>query len=555
MKYKEALTKKVSIVFLFLFLITSVSAFTLDKPIPSNYTLNCGESLTDQFKITPATDEEIIITPGTISSGGFRIGLTYHPDTKYLHLSFFQDSTTCSSGTKSFWFKINGERYDLNLEVSEDLWLLDSILLSEGKRVDIGGVADFGLVTVDDDRIRYIFKGCANDYDDFLDIGQSIEETCDGEKVKIELESAFGDPFSFAKVKIYSSEAGFNLVVSNDSIEEDSSGCELGLSNENTIIRRGKLLTFTTINIINGKPIPNIVVKIIDPGGEVADYSAKSDYIGFFKHKISEEFKEDHLIVQLVDMDGDCDPKPLGRYDFEKSYDDYKKAKGEEEGKYQLVLNFTETRFVINTIISNTIKNTLGTGIDSVEVKITKPDGSSYNVNTDTSGIFSFIPDILGLWKVQGGKENYQSTDLREIEVYSNKEYLIVIEVDGKPKSTYKKNDRITFKLVDINNTIIPLNIDATFAGLPLKFISGISDAVTFEDTCALIIPATEGYIEQQLQLNAKVSNWTTWLWRILIGIGVIVIIFIFILIIRKFKGSKSPEQQMEIQLGEAGGE
>ncbi len=38
-------------------------------------------------------------------------------------------------------------------------------------------------------------------------------------------------------------------------------------------------------------------------------------------------------------------------------------------------------------------------------------------------------------------------------------------------KADYKKGDRISFELRDMNNTLIPLSIEnATFAGLPLSF-------------------------------------------------------------------------------------
>jgi len=41
--------------------------------------------------------------------------------------------------------------------------------------------------------------------------------------------------------------------------------------------------------------MPNIVVTIIDPGAEVADYSAKSNYIGFFLIKFQKNSRKTTL--------------------------------------------------------------------------------------------------------------------------------------------------------------------------------------------------------------------------------------------------------------------
>ncbi|MEK0338322.1 MAG: carboxypeptidase-like regulatory domain-containing protein, partial [Nitrosopumilus sp.] len=234
---------------------------------------------------------------------------------------------------------------------------------------------------------------------------------------------------------------------------------------------------------------------------------------------------------------------------FDRSYDDYKLAKEEEQGAYQLVLNLSG-RFEMKEL-SFTVKNALDEVVEGVKVKITKPDNSVFEVQTDSTGLFKWTPDVIGMWKIQGGKDNYESTRLNEIEIFQSQQYLIVIKVNGKQKAEYKSGDRLTFELRDINNTLIPLTIDATFAGLPLRFISGISDDIIFEDTSTLIIPATEGYIEQSLQLTAKKANWSNVLWTIGIIIAIIVVLVLVVAIVRKVKGSEKPTRKMEFQLGE----
>jgi len=295
------------------------------------------------------------------------------------------------------------------------------------------------------------------------------------------------------------------------------------------------------------------VVTIIDPGGEVADYSAKSSNIGFFSYKLSEEFKESHLIVQLVGMEGNCEPLPLGRYDFEKSYDDYKKGKQEEEGAYKLVLNISG-RYEMKEL-SFIVKNALNEAVEGVEVKITKPDNSVLTIQTDSTGLFKWTPDIVGIWKLQAGKDDYESSKLNSIEIFQNKQYFIDIKTNGESKpAPYKKGDRLTFELKEIeNNTIIPLTLDATFAGQTLKFISGISDSVTFNGTSTLVIPTTEGYIGQTLELIEKQTSWGSIFVWIGIIIGVLVVVILVVVIVKKIrKGSSSGGKsgKMEIQLG-----
>jgi len=531
-----------------LFLIVGVQAAEPISNLPTSISLNCGESYSNSFSLTGTN---ITITPGTIGSTiGYEMSVMLHPISKVIYLSFFQ-SGVCSGGSSTFTFKIDSDGTEvtksIELEVSEKLWNLGEITASKGKRIDIGGIAHFGILEVSNTQVQYILSGCGTTEQGLLEEGNKLEAVCSGEAVEINLKNSYGDPFNFAEFEIFSSEAGLILTSSNETIA-DSSECVLGLDTLGAKVKRGNIFAIKTINANTGKFVDSVAVTILDQQGELSPIAGVSTNIGFFSERLHEEYLQD-IIVQL-EKEG-CEPSTQVIL-FEKSYDDYKKAKEDKEGASQLVLNMS-ARYELGAI-SGTIKNVLNEVIEGVDVKITKPDSSVIIVQTDTNGLFTWTPDVIGTYKIQGGKDDYESTDLVSIEVFQNKQYLIVVKVDGKQPSKpyYKKGDKISFELRDENNTLLPLTIDATFAGVPLMFVGGISDEVIFEDTSILLIPSIGGYTEQQLQLIAKKTNWTTIIYWIGIIIGVIILLGTIIAIIRKVKrgsGGNAP-QKMEFQLG-----
>ena len=543
--------KKILILICSLFLLATVSATLPISSLPSTISLNCGESYYGSFSIP---GENITVIPGTVGSSiGYTFSPSYHPTSKIVFLSFFQIST-CSAGSSTFTFWVNGDLKSIELEVSEDLWKLGDIAVSKGKRIDIGNIAHLGVLEISDTQVQYILSGCGTTEQGLLEEGDNLEAICSDEAVEIKLKSSYGSPFNFAEFEIFSSEAGLILTSSNETIVDDPSECVLGLDTLGAKVKRGNIFAIKTINANSGKFVDSVAVTILDQQGELSPISGLSSNIGFFSERLHADFIQD-IIVQL-EKEG-CEPSTQVIL-FEQSYDDYKLAKESEQGALQLVLNVSG-RFVMSTAISWTITNALGEVVEGVDVKITKPDSVSLIVTTDSSGVFSFTPDMLGVWKVQGGLDGHESTRLNEIEIFQDKTYLIVVKVNGKQEAEYKKGDRISFELRDANNSLLPLTIDSTFAGLPLRFVSGISDTVNFEGTSALTIPAVEGYIEQTVNLNEKTTNWTKVLWRVGIGIGILVLLIIIGAIIKKKKGMGSggegkPQSKMEFQVGHPGG-
>lgn len=464
------------------------------------------------------------------------------------------DKNDCEEGQEIVNFDVCGTNYQLTINVAEKGFQIFNERLYEDEKINIGSSIELIPLEILEDAIKYRLIGCGDDKNrEGLEVNESETYECGGETLSVKLIRVSS---SYMIFDISASQNWLTSISDSDERDYDENECILGIDTSQTIVKRGKLFSFKSINTVTGTPIPNIVVTIIDPGGEVVDYSAKSNYIGYFSYKLSEEYKESHIIVQLVDMDENCEPEPLGRYDFEKSYDDYIKAKQDEEGEYKLVLDISG-RFPANTVITNTIKNALGEVIEGATVRITFSDNSFIDLVSDSNGVISFTPSQIGINKLQCSKDGYVTTEMSEIEIYLDQTYFIDIKRNGESKpGPYKVGDILTFEIKSLeNDTLIPLTIDANIYGLPLKFIGGISDPLTFEGEGTLIIPSTEGYIEYQLTLYLKETSWN-WLWYILIGIGGIVIIIILILIVRKFKnGSTSPKQQMEIQLGDVKGE
>jgi len=534
----------------FLFLITCVQALPISS-LPTTISLNCGEAYYETFDLSSGINNTLI--PGILSSTnlGYIMGIT---PTVYqngyptkMYLSFFQTSS-CSTGTSTFTFELNGETKSIILEVSEDLWNLGTIAVSKGKRIDVGNIAHLGVLEVSDTKVQYILSGCGTTQQGLLNEGETLEAVCSEEVINIDLKNSYGDPFNFAEFEIFSSEAGLILTSSNESVV-DSSECVLGIDTLGATVKRGSVFAFNTINTVTGKYEPNVIVNVLDQAGDLTPLSGTSDNTGFFSKRIHEDYKQD-LLIKLF-KEG-CEPTNKVIL-FETSYDDYIKAKGEEEGATQLVLNMS-AKYEMKAI-SGTIKNGLNEVVEGVEVKITDPSNNIIIIQTNSVGVFTWTPVVVGTFSLQGGKNDYTSTDLISVEVYQNKNYLIVIKVNGEQasESTYKTGQKISIELRDENNTLIPLSVDATVGGLPLKILSGISDSFTFEDTSTLVIPAVDGYTTQTIALNKKENNLGTILYWIGIIIGIIVALFVLGLIIRKFKGGEKQSQKMEFQLG--GGE
>jgi len=546
-----ALTKrKLAIEFLFLviILIGSVSAIS---PSSANISLLCGDY--NSLEITGLSGISILnITNSKWSqpSLGVKMAFNFKPliTGDNLIVYFFTKNDDCQPGSTSTTFNIGDIDYTIDIKVEKKEYKLGEKLISINEALKIGQDISFGLLGVGEDYVHYVLKGCqsASEEDTMTD---EISRTCSGNvDIKIKILTTIPE-LDVAKFEVYSSEPGFTLTKGNETIDGDSSECVLGLDTLGAKVKRGNIFAIKSINVNTGKFVDNVAVTILDQSGELSPIAGISSNIGFFSERLHEDYKQ-NLIVQL-EKEG-CEPSTQIIL-FEQSYDDYKKGKQEEEGKYQLVLNMSE-RYEMKEI-NSTIKNLLGTGVEGVEVKITRPDGTSFNINTDSSGSFSFTPDMVGNWKLQGGKNDYESTDLISIEIYQNKEYLIITKVDGEPKSEYKKGDRLSFELRDENNTLLPLTIEATFAGQPLQFVNGISDTVTFTgEPSTLNIPATEGYMAQTIQLNKKETKWATILWVIGIIIAVLILIIIIVAIVKKFKGKKNypgpkfvlPEEQPE---------
>jgi len=530
-----------------IFLIVSVQAITF-KPTSLTINTKCGGAGWESISLTevPANctvklSEKLPRTGGLdglylgFYSTSLLEGGTPKSPSK-LHILYAVDKTTCEEGQENITLDVCGTDYNIIVNVAEDLSPLNDgniYYLKKGKRFSIGNSIHFNLLGVGSDSVNYLLEGCDNE-DQILDKDETLETTCGNERLRIKIEDLIPD-FELAGFLIEFSNPSYILTQSeaNTTLSGETPECILGIDTLGAVVRRGSVLAFNTINTVTGKYEGGVVVNVLDQAGELPPISGQSDNTGFFSKRIPEDYKQD-LIIKLF-KEG-CEPTNKVVL-FEQSYDDYKKGKEEELGRHKLILNISG-KFEINKELSFTVKNALDEAVEGVKVKITRPDNSNFEVTTDSNGVFKFTPDKAGIWKIQAGKDDYESSKLNEIEIYQNKEYLVVIKsIDGEPKSEYKKGDKLRFELRDMNNTLIPLNIDATFAGQPLKFINGVSDIVTFEGTSTLSIPATEGYIQQQIELTESKTNLSGILWVIGIIIGFLIIVIIIVAIIKKFKG------------------
>lgn len=520
-------------IILMIVLIGNASALTFSPALPTNVSLRCGEVYNNGFTLS---GENITIIPGVISSAaiGYSMGLTYHPTTKVLHASFFPTGT-CNPGSATFSFNAEGGTYNIEVNTVEDLWNVfgddGEELLSEMERLNIG--TNIGMTILEiGDVVIYKLIGCGSGNNrEIIEVGTSKSYDCEEDKLVIELVKTY-QTIDVAIFKVYASENWLTSITESNETDYDESECVLGLDTLGAKVKRGNIFAIKTINANTGKFVASVAVTILDQSGELSPIAGVSSNIGFFSERLYEDYTQD-LIVQL-EKEG-CEPSTQVIL-FESSYDDYKAGKEEEQGSYQIVFNMSGRYEMV--AISNTVKNSLGEAIEGATVRITAPDNSFIDILTDANGVFSFTPTQVGIHKIQTSKDDYTPSGTSQIEIYKNDNYFIDIKVNGENKpGPYTKGDRITFELLDENNTILPLNIDATFAGQPLRFINGISDTITFEDSSTLNIPAKGSYLPQNLSLELKTTNWATVWWIIGIVVAVIVLIVIIIFIVKKLKG------------------
>jgi uncharacterized GH25 family protein len=192
----------------------------------------------------------------------------------------------------------------------------------------------------------------------------------------------------------------------------------------------------------------------------------------------------------------------------------------------------------------------LNEGIDSAKIKITKPDETSFEVTATETGSFKFIPEQTGIYKLQASKSSYTTSELYTFEAISG-EYDIVPLVEGKKVSYFSNGDSITFELRDSNDTLVKLNVEASYGNDKVKFTEGVSEQVTFENGYNLVIPESNGYQSQTYKTRKKQNNTDDLIkWVLIIG-GALILITLLL----KFSGKKSPGlNKMEVQLGVGGG-
>jgi len=538
---------KLSLIFLFVILFIGIVSATISFE-PDQLIINrkCGETgwefITLQSGVPPNCTVSLPFTyPRSQGLEGLYLAIEDNNPTGdgfVLKLLCSVDKQRCEEGQENITLDVCGTDYNIIVEVAEDLSPLNDgniYYLKKGKRFSIGNGIHFNLLGVGTDSVNYLLEGCDSE-DQILDKDEVLETTCRNERLRIKVEDLIPD-FDLAGFLIDFSNPSYTLTQSevNITLDEESSGCVLGIDTLGAKVKRGNIFAINTINANSGKYVPNVVVRILDQAGELPPISGQSDNTGFFSQRLYEDYKQ-NLVVKL-EKEG-CEPTNKVIL-FEKSYDDYKRGKEEEQGRHKLILNISG-EFEINKELSFTVKNALNEVVEGVNVRITKPSMETFEVTTDSSGVFKFTPNAVGVWKIQAGKDDYESSQLNEIKIYQNKEYLVVIKsIDGESKSKYKRGDKLRFELRDRNDTLIPLTVDGTFAGQPIHFINGVSDIVTFEETSTLSIPATDGYIAQNITLNAEVKNWTRVFYWIGVIIAILVLMIIITITIKKFRGGK----------------
>ena len=513
------------------------SAYSVSPTIPSSISLNCDESYNQEFTITPESGEAISLTPMVISDDNMQMAITYTSSTNHFYLSLFQTSN-CIPGDKQFSFKINDDVKNIGVNVSADLFELGSITLSEGRSMDIGGKIEFSVLTSGDDTLRYMIE-CETSEEGILDVGESYDVICSGESFRFELEDSFSD-LDASIIKVFSSESGYAITKTDTDL--NNAECILGIDTLGAKVKRGNIFAIKTINSNNNHYVDVVSVTVLDQTGDESPISGVSSNIGFFSERLAEEYEQD-IIVQL-EKEG-CEPY-TNVILFESSYSDYIEDKTEEELSKTLKLDM-DSLFIMGQETTATVTNLKGAAIETAVVKLTKPDDTTFEIITSESGLIKFTPEVVGLWKIQVTKDNYETSDLYEVQSISG-EYDIIALVDGDETSRFEKGDKIVFELRDSNDSIVTLDVEAEYGNDKVEFVQGISEEVDFVSDYELTIPEINGYDEEDYKTR-KVEGSSNFIYWIL-GIAVILIIFVVVSRAKGANPGKKKVNKMEVQLG-----
>jgi len=354
-----------------------------------------------------------------------------------------------------------------------------------------------------------------------------------------ELVDSFSD-LDAAIIKVFSSESGYAITKTDSDLNEAE--CMLGIDTLGAKVKRGNIFAIKTINSNNNRYVDGVSVTVLDQTGEESPISGVSSNIGFFSERLSGEYEQD-IVVQL-EKDG-CEPY-TNVILFERSYSDYVEDQTEEELQKTLKLDM-DSLFIVGQEITATATNLKEEAIDKATVKITKPDDTTFEILTSKSGLIKFTPEVAGLWKIQVTKDNFEPSTLYEITSISG-EYDIVALVDGDETSRFEKGDEIVFELRDSNDSIVTLDVEATYGNDKVEFVQGVSEEVEFEDDYELTIPETNGYEETDYKTKKVDGNGNFIYW--ILGIAVILIAFVVISIMRGSNSGNKKPNKMEVQLG-----
>jgi len=514
------------------------AAYSVSPPIPTSLSLNCEEIYDQEFIINTSIGETVSsILPTILGEENFKMALTVSATNNQAFTLTLFNTPICIPGEKQVAFKINNDTYNIQVNVTADLFELGSITLSEGRSMNIGGKIDFSILTTGEDKIRYLVE-CENTEEGFLNIGESYDIDCNAESFRFELENSFAD-LDAAIIEVYSSESGYAIIKSDKDV--NNAECILGIDTLGAKVKRGNIFAIKTININNNKYIAGVSVTILDQTGELSPINDISSNIGFFSERLYEEY-EQGLVVQL-EKEG-CEPY-TNVILFDRSYSDFIEDKEQQELEKTLQLEM-DSLFIVGQEISGTVTNLINEAIEKAKVKVTKPDDTTFEILTSESGLLKFTPESAGLWKFQVTKDNFEPSVLYELQAISG-EYDIIALVDGDPKSRFEKGDMIIFELRDLNDTIVLLDVKATYGNDNIEFIQGVSEEIEFVEDYKLVIPEVNGYDETDYKTK-KVDGSNIIYW--ILGIAVALILLV---VISKFKNNYSPSKKvnkMEVQLG-----
>lgn len=362
-------------------------------------------------------------------------------------------------------------------------------------------------------------------------------------------------PNHYVKIKAQSKHPSNTTFKVKHLSKKKNTQCKLGISTKGgTILRRGRLFVFKTINANNGNQVNNVdyqLQKTVGSGEVISSGTTSSNFatgqVSIPKTLYKKNPQVQKVLLKLMKKGSNC--KPTSRtIKLNTPYGQY------IQGKPGYHLKLKKVNNTVYTNITGLVVNGKGKKVGSGTLNIVKPNGKKTDITFNKTG-FSFKPKKKGTYKIQATETGYVPTKQFNVKYIPdsdgdgvpnsrdkcphtpgvkanngcpkiNARFQVKDYKTGKyPKNGFNKNEKISIKLVNKNGSKINYNGQVKLQGSNQKINFTNGKAYTeFSNPGRYTLQLNNSVIKptsESLKINKPKNN------HILLIIGGIIVVLI----------------------------